>query len=124
MFSFACYLMDITGSKSYNINVSFHININPPRTAQRRTGVCKLFPFIFGVGNSLHICSCFYRENKAKTIQMLGLFVLSIKTATYVQTVYMIFPTPKMKGNNLHTPVRSCAGLGELMLMWMETFIL
>jgi hypothetical protein len=51
--------MDITGSKSYNINVSFHININSPRPDQRWTGVCKLFPFIFGVGNSI-VTICTY----------------------------------------------------------------
>ena len=58
MFSFACYLVDIIGLKSYNINVSFHININPPRVPQRGTGVGKLCPFIFGVGNSIYtVCT-------------------------------------------------------------------
>jgi hypothetical protein len=41
-----------------------------------------------------------------KLIQMLGLFVLSVKTIIYVQMVTMLFPTQTMRENNLHILVR------------------
>jgi hypothetical protein len=43
---------------------------------------------------------------ESQNIQMLGSFVLSVRAVIYVQMVTLLFPTPKMKGNILHTPVR------------------